>query len=141
MNHVPLDPETARKVTSSLNYRIEIGGEPLVIAIAQDAENGDVLMTAFANEEAVYRTLTTGYAHYWSTSRREVWKKGEESGHVQRVVEVRVDCDKDAVLYVVEQEGGACHTGYRSCFYRRVTRDGSFEVVMDRVFNPDEVYR
>ncbi|WP_210400476.1 phosphoribosyl-AMP cyclohydrolase [Methanopyrus sp. SNP6] len=141
MNHVPLDPETARKVTSSLNYRIEIGGEPLVIAITQDAENGDVLMTAFANEEAVYRTLTTGYAHYWSTSRREVWKKGEESGHVQRVVEVRVDCDKDAVLYVVEQEGGACHTGYRSCFYRRVTRDGSFEVVMDRVFSPDEVYR
>ncbi|AAM02750.1 phosphoribosyl-AMP cyclohydrolase [Methanopyrus kandleri] len=141
MSHVPLDPETARKVTSSLNYRFEIGGEPLVIAIAQDAENGDVLMTAFANEEAVYRTLTTGYAHYWSTSRREVWKKGEESGHVQRVVEVRVDCDKDAVLYVVEQEGGACHTGYRSCFYRRVTRDGSFEVVMDRVFNPDEVYR
>ncbi|WP_456436165.1 phosphoribosyl-AMP cyclohydrolase [Methanopyrus sp.] len=141
MNHVPLDPETARKVTSSLNYRIEIGGEPLVIAIAQDAENGDVLMTAFANEEAVYRTLTTGYAHYWSTSRREVWKKGEESGHVQRVVEVRVDCDKDAVLYVVEQEGGACHTGYRSCFYRRVTRDGSFEAVMDRVFSPDEVYR
>ncbi|WP_198324615.1 phosphoribosyl-AMP cyclohydrolase [Methanopyrus sp. KOL6] len=141
MNHVPLDPETARKVTSSLNYRIEIGGEPLVIAIAQDAENGDVLMTAFANKEAVYRTLTTGYAHYWSTSRREVWKKGEESGHVQLVVEVRVDCDKDAVLYVVEQEGGACHTGYRSCFYRRVTRDGSFEVVMDRVFSPDEVYR
>ncbi|WP_456477313.1 phosphoribosyl-AMP cyclohydrolase [Methanopyrus sp.] len=140
MNHVPLDPETARKVTSSLNYRIEIGGEPLVIAIAQDAENGDVLMTAFANEEAVYRTLTTGYAHYWSTSRREVWKKGEESGHVQRVVEVRVDCDKDAVLYVVEQEGGACHTGYRSCFYRRVTRDGSFEVVMDRVFNPELIY-
>ena len=141
MSHVPLDPETARRVASSLNYRFEIGGDPKVIAIAQDAENGDVLMTAFANEEAVYRTLTTGYAHYWSTSRREVWKKGEESGHVQRVVEVRVDCDEDAVLYLVEQEGGACHTGYRSCFYRRVTRDGSFEVVMDRVFNPDEVYR
>ncbi|WP_457615303.1 phosphoribosyl-AMP cyclohydrolase [Methanopyrus sp.] len=141
MSHVPLDPEIARKVTSSLNYRFEIGEEPLVIAIAQDAENGDVLMTAFANEEAVYRTLTTGYAHYWSTSRREVWKKGEESGHVQRVVEVRVDCDKDAVLYLVEQEGGACHTGYRSCFYRRVTRDGSLEAVMDRVFNPEDVYR
>ncbi|MEO2240825.1 MAG: phosphoribosyl-AMP cyclohydrolase [Euryarchaeota archaeon] len=136
----PLAEEAARRLAARLNYRFEINGEPLVVVVTQDAGSGKVLMTAFANEEAVYRTLVTGYAHYWSTSRGEIWKKGEDSGHVQRVREVRVDCDEDALLYRVEQKGGACHRGYETCFYRRVTRDGRLSVVEERVFDPDKVY-
>jgi phosphoribosyl-AMP cyclohydrolase len=93
----------------------------LVPAIAQDADSGQVLMIAYMNEDAWRRTLETGVATYWSTSRRALWVKGETSGHVQRVREVLVDCDADAVLLRVEQVGGvACHEGYVSCFFRRV---------------------
>ncbi|PSP89696.1 phosphoribosyl-AMP cyclohydrolase [Halobacteriales archaeon QS_4_69_34] len=105
-------------------------------AVAQDAETGAVLMLAYASREALAQTRETGLAHYHSRSRGELWQKGEESGHVQRVAEVRVDCDGDALLYLVEQEGGACHTGHESCFYR--TLDGS--TVGERVFDPDAVY-
>jgi phosphoribosyl-AMP cyclohydrolase len=108
----------------------------LLPAVAQDAESGDVLMLAYANREALERTRETGLAHYYSRSREELWQKGATSGHVQRVREVRVDCDGDALLYRVEQDGGACHTGFESCFYRTV--DG--EVVGNRVFDPDDVY-
>lgn len=105
-------------------------------AIAQDAETGEVLMCAHMNREAVRRTLETRVAHYWSRSRESLWKKGESSGHQQQVREILVDCDRDAVLLKVEQKGGACHTGYYSCFYQDI--DG--EVKGERVFNPDEVY-
>jgi phosphoribosyl-AMP cyclohydrolase len=108
----------------------------LVPAVAQDAGSGDVLMLAYVNREALERTRETGLAHYYSRSRGELWQKGATSGHVQRVREVRVDCDGDALLYRVDQEGGACHTGFESCFYRTV--DG--EIVGDRVFDPDDVY-
>jgi phosphoribosyl-AMP cyclohydrolase len=108
----------------------------LVPAVAQDADSGEVLMLAHADREAVARTRETGLAHYHSRSRGELWQKGATSGHVQHVREVRVDCDGDALLYLVDQEGGACHTGYRSCFYR--TLEG--EEVGDRVFDPDDVY-
>jgi phosphoribosyl-AMP cyclohydrolase len=108
----------------------------LLPAVAQDAESGDVLMLAYANREALERTRETGLAHYYSRSREELWQKGATSGHVQRVREVRVDCDGDALLYRVDQDGGACHTGFESCFYRTV--DG--EVVGNRVFDPDDVY-
>ncbi len=111
-------------------------GDGLVPVVAQDAESGDVLMLAYASEEALARTRETGLAHYYSRSREELWQKGETSGHVQHVEEVRVDCDGDALLYRVEQESGACHTGFRSCFYR--SADG--EVVGERVFDPDDVY-
>ena len=113
----------------------------LVPAIAQDAATGEVLMVACMNAEAVRRTFETGLCHYWSRSRGQLWLKGETSGHVQRVREARIDCDGDAVLFRVEQEGGACHTGYRSCFYRRVEGNGE-EIVDDgrRVFDPDDVY-
>jgi phosphoribosyl-AMP cyclohydrolase len=93
-------------------------------------------MLAYVSPEALARTRETGDAHYYSRSREELWRKGESSGHVQRVEEVRVDCDADTLLYLVEQEGGACHTGYRSCFHRTV--DG--EVVGERAFDPDAVY-
>ncbi|MFB6139446.1 MAG: phosphoribosyl-AMP cyclohydrolase [Halosimplex sp.] len=105
-------------------------------AVAQDADSGAVLMLAYVTSEAVERTRETGLAHYYSRSREELWQKGKTSGHVQRVSEIRVDCDGDALLYLVDQEGGACHTGYESCFYRTI--EG--ETVGERVFDPDEVY-
>jgi len=111
-------------------------GQSLLPAIAQDVDSGEVLMLAYVTEEALAKTRETGLAHYYSRSRDELWQKGATSGNVQHVEEVRVDCDGDALLYRIRQEGGACHTGYESCFYRTV--DG--EVVGERVFDPDDVY-
>jgi len=117
---------------------VKMGG--LIPAIVQDAATGEVLMLAFMDEEAWARTLATGEAHFFSRSRRTLWHKGATSGHVQRVKEIYVDCDADAVLLKVEQVGGAaCHTGFRSCFYRR-RRGDAWEVVGDRIFDPKEVY-
>lgn len=117
----------------------------LVACVATDAASGEVLMVAHMNAEALNRTLATGQAWYFSRSRRTLWRKGESSGHVQRVVELRVDCDQDAVWIKVEQAGGACHTGRRSCFYRRAPlgRTGAvtLEFCGERVFDPQAVYR
>ena len=114
----------------------------IVPAIAQDAETGEVLMLAWMNREAWEETLRTGRAVYYSRSRGRLWRKGEESGHVQHVVEVRVDCDADAVLARVEAVGpGVCHQGYRSCFYRRLEPDGRARPVAERTFDPVQVYR
>ena len=112
----------------------------LLPAIAQDYLSGDVLMLAYINEEAWNKSLETGTAHYWSRSRNQIWLKGESSGNVQDIKEILVDCDADCIIYKVEQRGGAaCHRGYPSCFYRKVT-DGEFEIVETRVFDPEEVY-
>jgi phosphoribosyl-AMP cyclohydrolase len=112
----------------------------LVPAIIQDAASGDILMLGFMNQEAWEQTLATGRVHFFSRSRQKLWCKGETSGHLQLVKEVFIDCDADAVLVKVEQLGGAaCHTGYRSCFYRQV-KDGQVLLVGDRVFDPKEVY-
>jgi phosphoribosyl-AMP cyclohydrolase len=112
----------------------------LVPVIAQDAGSGEVLMLAYTNRETWELTLSTGLAHYWSRSRNKVWKKGEISGNVQLVREVRVDCDADSVLLRVEQVGlAACHTGHRSCFYR-VLRGGELVEVGERLFDPAEKY-
>ena len=91
----------------------------LIPVVVQDV-GGEVLMLAYANEEAIRKTLETGYAHYYSRSRKKLWMKGETSGNVQRIVEIRVDCDCDSLLYIVEQKGNAFHTGNRSCFFRRL---------------------
>ncbi|MDX2260666.1 MAG: bifunctional phosphoribosyl-AMP cyclohydrolase/phosphoribosyl-ATP diphosphatase HisIE [Gemmatimonadales bacterium] len=99
----------------------------LVPVVAQDARTGDLLMLAWADRTALEATLATGDAHYWSRSRQALWKKGESSGNRQRVREVRLDCDADAVLYRVDQEGPACHTGHPSCFFRRIGSDGVLE--------------
>ncbi len=115
-------------------------GEGLVPVIAQDYQSGEVLMMAFVNEESWKLTLETGIVHYWSRSRKKLWKKGESSGNVQEVKEIRVDCDDDCVLIKVNQVGeAACHTGFVSCFYRKVEGD---ELKEDgkKVFDPDEVY-
>jgi phosphoribosyl-AMP cyclohydrolase len=110
--------------------------ERLIPAIAQDWRTGEVLMLAYMNDEALAKTQETGKAHYWSRSRNKIWLKGESSGHFQLVREIRVDCDEDAILLLIEQEGGACHTGYRSCFYRTI--DG--RVVGEKVFEHHDVY-
>lgn len=96
----------------------------LVTAVASDAATGELLMVAHMNAEALAATLATGEAHYWSRSRQELWHKGATSGHTQRIVEIRIDCDQDALWLKVEPAGPACHTGERSCFYRIVTDDG-----------------
>jgi phosphoribosyl-AMP cyclohydrolase len=116
-------------------------GEGLLPAIAQDAQSGEVLMLAYMNRESYEETLRTGRAVYFSRSRGKLWRKGEESGHVQQVKSVLVDCDADTILLKVEQIGGAaCHTGYRSCFFRQVTPQG-LAVVGELVFDPREVYK
>jgi len=112
----------------------------LVPAVAQDAKTGEVLMVAFMNKESWELTLSTGIMHYWSRSRSKLWKKGESSGNVQLIKELRIDCDEDCVLAKVEQVGdAACHTGYRSCFYR-VVDDGALRVDGVLVFDPAKVY-
>ena len=113
----------------------------LIPAVAQDAENGDVLMLAYINEESWNETLKSGCATYWSRSRKKLWKKGEESGNTQIIKEILVDCDNDAVVFKIEQIGGAaCHMGYKSCFFTKLKKDGSTEIIGERVFDPDEVY-
>jgi len=113
----------------------------LVPAIAQDADTGQVLMLAWMNREAYQETLRTGRACYYSRSRGRLWRKGEESGHVQEVREVLVDCDADTILLKVNQVGGAaCHEGYQSCFFRRIEED-QLRVVAQRVFDPQQVYK
>ena len=116
-------------------------GGGLLPAIVQDAETGEVLMLAYMNEESYAETLQTGRAVYFSRSRGKLWRKGEESGNVQKVQEIRLDCDADTILLKVEQIGGAaCHVGYRSCFFRKVTPEG-LQIEGQRVFDPDEVYK
>jgi phosphoribosyl-AMP cyclohydrolase len=113
----------------------------LVPAIAQDADTGQVLMLAWMNREAYEETVRTGRAVYFSRSRRKLWRKGEESGHVQEVREVYLDCDADTVLLKVHQVGGAaCHEGYATCFFRKLEPDG-LRVVGERVFDPKQVYK
>ena len=116
------------------------GTNGLLPAIAQDASSGRVLMMAWMNQEAWKETVSTGNAVYFSRSRGKLWRKGETSGHQQRVKEIRVDCDADTILLQVEQKGAACHEGYASCFFRRIDPDGNAEVVDQRFVDPESVY-
>ncbi len=123
---------------------IKFSGHGLICAIAQDEASGDVLMQAYMNEEALQKTLETGYAHYWSRSRQCLWKKGETSGHVQKVKGITFDCDKDCVLLQIEQTGAACHTGSRSCFFN-VEKEAegagvSFLAELERVIDDRKVH-
>jgi phosphoribosyl-AMP cyclohydrolase len=117
------------------------GPDGLVPAIVQDDATGEVLMMAWMDRSAVRQTLASGQTHFYSRSRRAAWHKGGTSGHIQRVRGVLADCDGDVLLVRVEQVGGACHEGYRSCFFRRVAADGRLETVGSRVFDPQAVYR
>ena len=113
----------------------------LVPAIAQERDSGKVLTLAWMNRAALLRTAESREAHYWSRSRGKLWRKGESSGHVQQVVDIRVDCDADALLVRVEAVGpGVCHEGYRSCFFRKLNSDGTAKITADRTFAPESVY-
>ncbi|MFN4133044.1 MAG: phosphoribosyl-AMP cyclohydrolase [Candidatus Hadarchaeales archaeon] len=130
-----LSRNNAAKLLKKINFK---GG--LITAVAQEQKTGDVLMVAFQNREAVMKTLTSGRMHYWSRSRRRLWMKGEDSGNIQEVVGVKIDCDGDALLYEVRQKGGACHRGYRSCFFRKIKGE-KFVVWQKKLFRPEQVYR
>mgnify|MGYP001815456706 FL=1 len=121
--------------------KLDWNSDGLVPAIAQDYQTGEVLMLAWMNREALQLSSEQGRAVYWSRSRQKLWFKGEESGHVQQLHEIRVDCDADVVLMQVEQIGGiACHTGRRRCFFR-VLKDGEWQIDEEIIKNPDEIYR
>lgn len=113
----------------------------LIPAIAQEAGSGQILMMAWMNRESLALTAAEGYAVYWSRSRQKLWRKGEESGHRQKVLEIRLDCDEDVILLHVEQAGGiACHTGRHHCFYRRL-HDGAWQTVEPILKSPDSIYK
>jgi phosphoribosyl-AMP cyclohydrolase len=137
-------PGKAADLEEGLSLTPKFDADGLVTCVAVAAGSGEVLMVAHMNAEALARTIATGEAWYFSRSRGALWKKGETSGHTQRVVEMRVDCDQDAVLIKVEQSGGACHTGRRSCFYRAVPVGKGGPVTLEfreeRVFDPTIVY-
>lgn len=134
----------------NINFRHEINGEKLITAIAQDYETNEILMVANMNEEALKKTIESGKAHYWSTSRNKQWLKGESSGHTQEVKEILVDCDMDAIVLKVKQTGAACHEGYYSCFFRKLNienkpnivklEDKDVEQIAERLFNPADIY-
>ncbi|MGE3987934.1 phosphoribosyl-AMP cyclohydrolase [Pseudorhodoplanes sp.] len=135
------------EIEEGLALQPRFDADGLVTAVVTDAASGDVLMVAHMNARALAKTIETGEAHYYSRSRKKLWRKGEESGHTQRVIEMRVDCDQDAVWLRVEQAGpGACHTGRRSCFYRVVALGQTGEVTLafrdaERAFDPAAAYR
>lgn len=134
-DRLPEEP-TPQGLLDALKY----DRDGLVSVIVQDAESSAVLMAAFADRAAVEKTLATGLMHYYSRSRKKMWRKGEESGHVQKVVSLTADCDGDALLAKVRQTSGACHLGYRSCFSWELDKSGEVKVVGEKLFDPDEVY-
>ena len=138
-------PGSAAELEEGTAFTPTFDADGLVTCVASDARSGDLLMVAHMNAEALAKTIASGEAWYFSRSRRVLWRKGETSGHIQRVVEMRVDCDHDTVWIKVEQVAGACHTGRRSCFYRAVPLGKGGAVTLefreDRVFDPKSVYR
>ena len=138
-------PATTAEIEEGLVLRPKFDAAGLVTCVTTDAATGEVLMVAHMNDEALRKTIATGEAWYFSRSRGALWRKGETSGHVQRVVEMRTDCDQDAIWIRVEQTGAACHTGRHSCFYRAVTRDQTGAPLVsfvdaERLFDPAKVY-
>jgi phosphoribosyl-AMP cyclohydrolase len=137
-------PSDISDIEEGLAFRPKFDSAGLVTCVATDVVTSEVLMVAHMNEEALRKTIASGEAWYYSRSRKSLWRKGESSGHVQRVVEMRVDCDQDAIWIRVEQVGAACHTGRRSCFYRKVdAAEGGARlsfVDADKLFDPKDVY-
>jgi phosphoribosyl-AMP cyclohydrolase len=136
---------TINDIEEGLTFKPKFDASGLVTCVATDAATSEVLMVAHMNDEALRKTIASGEAWYFSRSRHSLWRKGESSGHVQRVVEMRMDCDQDAVWIRVEQTGAACHTGRRSCFYRAVSAgEGGAQLAFvdaERLFDPKDVYR
>jgi phosphoribosyl-AMP cyclohydrolase len=121
--------------------KLKYNADGLIPAIVQDAKSRRVLMMAWMNETSLQHTLETGMMHYWSRSRQKYWLKGETSGHTQKVMRWAADCDGDTLLFEVEQAGGACHTGYESCFFQTFALDGTpLEIAESRIFDPEKTY-
>ena len=134
----------AKQITEEgREFNPEFDDNGLMPAIAQDAKTGEVLMVAYMNRAALDLTIQTGYATYFSRARQKLWKKGEESGHVQKVEQILVDCDQDCLVLKVSVDAGQCHVGYQSCFYRALKKDSGkeLEFIAEKVYNPKEVYK
>ena len=136
-----------KQLEEGLEFSPKFDADGLIPAVAVDAESGEALMLAYMNEQSLRKTLEIGEAVYWSRSRQEIWHKGATSGHTQKIVEIRTDCDQDALILRVEQIGsGSCHTGRNSCFYRKVEAPGEDGIAKlsqlsnDKAFDPDQVY-
>lgn len=128
--------------TEKILSQIRFDEKGLIPVVVQSAETDEVLMVAYMNREALSKTLETGKMHYYSRSRQKIWLKGEESGNFQEVKDMYIDCDNDTLLFVVKQKGGACHTGYYSCFFRKLNdKKDDFITTGEKIFNPDEVYK
>lgn len=130
-----------KNLETGTQARVKFNEQGLVPAIVQDADSGQVLMMAWMNDAALRHTLETGKATFYSRSRGKMWVKGESSGHVQQLVDARLDCDQDTVLLRVKSQGPACHAGYQTCFYRAFQGPESLGFVESRVFDPDAVYK
>ena len=132
-----------KEVETGTNFTPKFDAHGLIPAIAQDAQNGQILMVAYMNEQSLAETIATGNAIYYSRSRKKLWRKGEESGHVQKVQEILVDCDQDCLILKVTVDSGQCHVGYQSCFYRRLRQgtDNQLEFIAKPVYDPDAVYK
>jgi len=132
-----------QSIEEALEFSPQFDDNGLIPAIAQDIKTGQVLMVAYMNKEALNLTIKTGYATYFSRSRKKLWKKGEESGHVQKVEQILVDCDQDCLVLKVAVEAGQCHVGYQSCFYRALNKDSDKELkfIAEKVFEPKEIYK
>jgi phosphoribosyl-AMP cyclohydrolase len=125
----------------SIIDKIKFNEQGLIPAIVQDSETNEVLMMAYMNKIALEETFKTGFTHFYSRSRKSQWKKGESSGHLQAVKEILIDCDLDTILIKAEQTGGACHMGYKTCFFRKINGNlEELEIVKEKVFDPDKVY-
>ncbi|BCD68649.1 bifunctional phosphoribosyl-AMP cyclohydrolase/phosphoribosyl-ATP diphosphatase HisIE [Nitratiruptor sp. YY09-18] len=120
-----------------MQFSIDWQKHPLIPAIVQDSKSGEVLMLAYMNEEALQKSLETGYAHYYSRSRQKLWKKGESSGNVQKIVDIKLDCDNDTILLQVEQKGPACHTGRKSCFFKNLSTG---TITSEPIQDPNKMY-
>jgi phosphoribosyl-AMP cyclohydrolase len=131
-----------KEVETGATFQPKFNADGLITAIAQDAETGEILMVAYMNDQALARTLETGRAVYYSRSRKKLWAKGEESGHVQKVDEIRVDCDQDCLILKVTVDQGQCHVGYQSCFYRKIATGSQTDLqfIADPVYDPQEAY-
>jgi phosphoribosyl-AMP cyclohydrolase len=132
-----------RNIEEGLEFIPKFDKEGLIPAIAQDARTGQILMVAYMNRQALEATLQSGYATYFSRSRRELWKKGQQSGHLQKVEQILVDCDQDCLVLKVTVDAGQCHVGYQSCFYRALKKnaDKTLTFITEKVYDPKETYK
>ena len=131
-----------QSIEGSLEFAAQFDADGLIPVIAQDAKTGQILMAAYMNKEALDSTVKTGYATYYSRSRAKLWKKGEQSGHFQKVEQILVDCDQDCLVLKVAVDAGQCHAGYKSCFYRALKKDSGkdLEFIAEKVYDPEETY-